>query len=364
MNMIFGVGDAVRVVCGEYEGMVGTITHINTDGWCELYCVFNNGDGYRFIDTWDLNLEPLHHDAKKAGEALRRIINIAQSGKETPSFPDLEDVMKKIMNEVSEVKEPKAKFQIGDLVVPFNKLDKKYIVVSAEWTADNPEWRYTCNWYGTHTIHSEVFLESELVKYDEVEENPNKVKQAGKPPYQVSVETLIDRQIKKGIDKYGVTLDQNTTLTAQQRVEHLEEELIDGLMYCEHWKSVAGKDGISANDYQRAALRTAQVDSMSMDELLLNGVMGLCGEAGEVIDLVKKTRFQGHGMDYDALKKELGDVAWYLAIASHGAGYTLSSIMERNIEKLKERYPEGFDKSRSIHRKENTSEENGPGFAD
>lgn len=72
------------------------------------------------------------------------------------------------------MKEAKAKFQIGDLVVPFNKLDKKYYVVSAEWTADNPEWRYTCNWYGTHAIHSEVFLEHELVLYEEVEEKPIK----------------------------------------------------------------------------------------------------------------------------------------------------------------------------------------------
>ena len=270
----------------------------------------------------------------------------------------------KTMNEVSEVKEPKAKFKIGDLVVPFNKLDKKYIVVSLEWSVGNPEWCYVCNRYETNEVHSEVFSENYLVKYDEVEENPNEVKQAGKPPYQVSVETLIDRQIKKGIDKYGVTLDQNTTLTAQQRVEHLEEELIDGLMYCEHWKSVAGKDGISANDYQRAALRTAQVDAMSADELLLNGVMGLCGEAGECIDLVKKTRFQGHELDKDKLKKELGDVAWYLAVASRASGFDLSEVLEENIRKLKERYPEGFDKSRSIHRKENTSEDNGPGFAD
>lgn len=270
----------------------------------------------------------------------------------------------KTMNEVSEVKEPKAKFKCGDLVVPFNKLDEKHYIVSAEWTADNPEWCYVCNRYGTYDVHSAVFSEHELVKYDEVEENPNKVKQAGKPLYQVSVEALIDRQIKKGIDKYGVTLDQNTTLTMKQRIEHLQEELVDGLMYCEHLKFVTDSQGISADDYQRAALRTAQVDSMSVDELLLNGVMGLCGEAGEVIDLVKKTRFQGHGMDYDALEKELGDVAWYLAIASYAAGFKLSAIMERNIEKLKERYPEGFDKSRSIHRKENTSEDNGPGFAD
>lgn len=178
-----------------------------------------------------------------------------------------------------------------------------------------------------------------------------------KPPYQEAVERLIDRQIKKGIDKYGVTLDENKTLTAAQRIEHLEEELADGLMYCEHLKASLQSTGITADDYQRAALRTARADELSKDDLLLNGVMGLCGEAGECIDLVKKVRFQGHGLDYLELQKELGDVAWYLAIAAWGAGFDLSEVLEENIEKLKKRYPEGFSKERSINRAENKTEE-------
>ena len=175
--------------------------------------------------------------------------------------------------------------------------------------------------------------------------------------YQKAIEGLFDRQFRKGIEKYGVSLEENDTLTTEQRVDHLEEELADGMVYCEHLKAALKSLGIMANDYQRAALRTAQVDAMSADELLLNGVMGLCGEAGECIDLVKKTRFQGHELDKDKLKKELGDVAWYLAVASRASGFDLSEVLEENIRKLKERYPDGFDKARSINRKENKTEE-------
>ena len=175
--------------------------------------------------------------------------------------------------------------------------------------------------------------------------------------YRKAIDGLFDKQFQKGVEKYGVTLEENDTLTTEQRIEHLEEELADGMVYCEHLKAAVGGDNLTADDYQRAALRTAQADVLSSDELLLNGVMGLCGEAGECIDLVKKHRFQGHELDRDKLMKELGDVAWYLAVASKAAGFRLSEVFEENVKKLKERYPTGFDKARSINRKENKTED-------
>lgn len=250
------------------------------------------------------------------------------------------------------------KFKKGDHVLSRKNPNLMHLVVEGVFAKPNEWWYFVDDWGEKEPFRYEL-PESDLTMKNEESESNQRAN-----IYRASIECLLDRQEKKGLEKYGVTLYENNTLTTKQRIEHLQEELVDGLMYCEHLKFVTDSQGISADDYQRAALRTAQVDSMSVDELLLNGVMGLCGEAGEVIDLVKKTRFQGHGMDYDALKKELGDVAWYLAIASYAAGFKLSAIMERNIEKLKERYPEGFDKSRSIHRKENTSEDNGPGFVD
>lgn len=78
--------------------------------------------------------------------------------------------------------------------------------------------------------------------------------------------------------------------------------------------------------------------------------MGLNGEAGEAIDLLKKHIFQDHELDVEHLAKELGDIAWYLAISADAIGYSLEKIFQMNIEKLEKRYPDGFDSERSMHR--------------
>ena len=110
---------------------------------------------------------------------------------------------------------------------------------------------------------------------------------------------------------------------------------------------------MTINEYQTAALRTAQTDKLTANELLLNSALGLCGESGEVADLVKKHRFQGHDFDFDHVAKELGDVAWYLAVGAYAIGLDLESIFRMNIDKLKARYPDGFSTDRSLHRAEN-----------
>lgn len=157
-----------------------------------------------------------------------------------------------------------------------------------------------------------------------------------------------ERQERKGIDKYGVRLEDNDTLSTVQRIEHLEEELIDGLKYCEHLKQ-AVRDSLSANDYQRMAMRTAGEDQ---EKFLDNAIMGLCGEVGECADIVKKHHFQGHDLDSEKLFDELSDVCWYVALLATALGASLEDVMLHNIEKLKKRYPDGFSKERSIHRKE------------
>lgn len=109
---------------------------------------------------------------------------------------------------------------------------------------------------------------------------------------------------------------------------------------------------MTINEYQQLALRTANPSESTPEKLLTNGVMGLCGEAGECADMVKKHLFQGHTLDADKLKKELGDVAWYLAVSAYAIGADLESVLSGNIEKLKARYPDGFDPQRSINRPE------------
>lgn len=106
---------------------------------------------------------------------------------------------------------------------------------------------------------------------------------------------------------------------------------------------------MTLNDYQVLAMRTSPNDGHSRIE---NGCMGLCGESGECIDILKKHLMQGHMFDAEKLAEELGDVLWYVAELATGLDMTLEAIARKNIEKLKNRYPEGFDPEKSIHRNE------------
>ena len=108
---------------------------------------------------------------------------------------------------------------------------------------------------------------------------------------------------------------------------------------------------MTVNEYQKLAMKTLNPE-LSEKDVLINGVMGLCGESGEAIDIVKKWLAQGHELDKEKLAKELGDICWYLAETATALGYSLEDIMTANIEKLRKRYPEGFDSERSIHRSE------------
>lgn len=109
---------------------------------------------------------------------------------------------------------------------------------------------------------------------------------------------------------------------------------------------------MTGSEYQREALRTTSGMTDDRHGLLMNGALGLCGESGEVADIVKKATFQGHKLDADHVAEELGDVAWYLAIAAHAIGYSLDDIFQMNIDKLRKRYPDGFEVERSVHRPE------------
>ena len=106
---------------------------------------------------------------------------------------------------------------------------------------------------------------------------------------------------------------------------------------------------MTANEYQKMALTTLNPE-LTKKDVLINGVMGLCGESGEAIDIVKKHLHQGHALDREGLKKELGDIAWYLAETAWALDLSLEEVFQGNLDKLKARYPEGFDSEKSIHR--------------
>ena len=106
---------------------------------------------------------------------------------------------------------------------------------------------------------------------------------------------------------------------------------------------------MNMNDYQLSAMRTAN----GMDKrypMILNGVLGLNGESGECSDIVKKHLFQGHDLDEKHLAEELGDVLWYIAVTAFSIGFDLDEIAQMNVSKLLKRYPDGFDKARSVNR--------------
>lgn len=80
---------------------------------------------------------------------------------------------------------------------------------------------------------------------------------------------------------------------------------------------------------------------------VVNGLFGLSGEAGELIDMIKKWIFHNKSLDITHAQKELGDVMWYVAMICESFGWSLDEIMQMNIDKLKKRYPDGFDTERA-----------------
>lgn len=124
---------------------------------------------------------------------------------------------------------------------------------------------------------------------------------------------------------------------------------------------------MNGKEYQTLAMRTNDgnatlrlsnmVDNHADDPHIdiggiFNGCLGLSGEVGEFNDMVKKWVFHEKPLDVEHAQKEIGDVLWYVAMICHSFGWDMDAIMQQNIDKLKARYPEGFDVDKSAHRKE------------
>ena len=88
------------------------------------------------------------------------------------------------------------------------------------------------------------------------------------------------------------------------------------------------------NEYQKLAMTTLNKE-LNKKDILINGVMGLCGESGEVIDIVKKHLSQGHPLDKEHILDELGDVAWYLAETAYALDTDLNTVLENNKHIIK-----------------------------
>ena len=108
---------------------------------------------------------------------------------------------------------------------------------------------------------------------------------------------------------------------------------------------------MTLNEYQYLAQRTSNKE-LEMTEHLHNAMLGLAGEVGECCDLVKKHYYQDGREIRENLIDELSDVMWYIAEAASTLGISLEEIGHHNIQKLKKRYPEGFDAIKSLYREE------------
>lgn len=104
------------------------------------------------------------------------------------------------------------------------------------------------------------------------------------------------------------------------------------------------------NQYQALAQRTMNpcLDSF---EQIYHALHGMVSEIGELHGLYQK-HYQGHELDSEHLKKELGDLMWFIAEYCTAYGWTMEEIARMNIEKLKARYPKGFEEERSLNRAE------------
>ena len=148
------------------------------------------------------------------------------------------------------------------------------------------------------------------------------------------------------MDGHGLTEDEDAEATVQQLVlQALQLGADKGKIEAYKYAMRRMEDGTI-----RFILLDMSIQLQSLYNMLENALMGLCGESGEAIDLLKKHRFQGHPLDTEKLKKELGDVAWYLAEAAQGLNVPLSEILQGNLNKLHGRYPNGFSSERSMHR--------------
>ena len=99
-------------------------------------------------------------------------------------------------------------------------------------------------------------------------------------------------------------------------------------------------------DYQVASTRTMKFD----DKVSIHCCMGIAGETGEVIDLIKKSVFYGKELDKDKVAEEIGDIMFYIVNLATSLNISMSDILDTNINKLIKRYPNGFSKEDAIKR--------------
>jgi len=131
--------------------------------------------------------------------------------------------------------------------------------------------------------------------------------------------------------------------------------MIDYEKYKEFVNAVTSKESKDSYDFGARVVDLIEKDNFPVERLLTASV-GMCAEAGEFTEIIKKIIFQGKPVNEDNLfhlKRELGDIMWYVMQACMGLDISLDEIVQMNIDKLKARYPGGeFDAHYSENRRE------------
>ena len=102
-------------------------------------------------------------------------------------------------------------------------------------------------------------------------------------------------------------------------------------------------------EFQRVSTRTLNKE-LSKEQQVSNMIFGANGELGEVTDILKKFLFQGHKLDKQHLAEEIGDTLFYIVNLCTIYGLDVEDILQGNVDKLKKRFPQGFETERSINR--------------
>jgi NTP pyrophosphatase (non-canonical NTP hydrolase) len=104
---------------------------------------------------------------------------------------------------------------------------------------------------------------------------------------------------------------------------------------------------VQLSEYQEESRRTVPDD---MNDMLGMAILGCCGEAGELAEIIKKARYQGHVLDIADVANELGDLLWYVARVADAIYTDLDAVADFNLMKLRQRYPDGFEVAKSVER--------------
>lgn len=142
--------------------------------------------------------------------------------------------------------------------------------------------------------------------------------------------------------------DCKNSRVAYKKLTYKEFLIIVAVLSVIRWMDIGGKK-MDIKEFQNKSIRTINHD-LTTEQLISNMCMGISGESGEVIDIIKKHLYQGHELDKEHLTEELGDVMFYITNLATLLGIDMQDVLQNNVDKLLKRYPDGFDINKSVNR--------------